>query len=67
MTEIVVTGIGLISPAGLSLDASLSATFPLEPSEDTLTFPAHPGLPRVTPVAEHFSLKGIVKKSKEDT
>ncbi|MGB0647797.1 MAG: beta-ketoacyl synthase N-terminal-like domain-containing protein, partial [Bradymonadia bacterium] len=64
MTAIVITGIGLISPAGLSLEASRSAAFPLKPSEDTTAFPPHPDLPRVTPVTDQFSLKGIVKKRK---
>ena len=59
MTEVVITGLGLISPAGLSLEASRTAVFPLEPSEDTTTFPMHPDLPQVTPVAAQFSLRAL--------
>jgi 3-oxoacyl-[acyl-carrier-protein] synthase II len=65
MNTVVVTGIGLVSPAGVDLIQSREATLPLTPSNDHVTYPEHPELSKVLPVPDHFSLKRIVKKRKD--
>ncbi len=65
MTAIVVTGIGLVSPAGIDLETACAATFPLKPTQDFALYPQHNDLPSVLPVPGHFSLRHIVKKRKD--
>ena len=65
MTEVVLTGVGLVCPAGFTLETALKARFPLPISEDLDRYPAHPQLPNVLPVPDGFTLKGIVKKRKD--
>lgn len=65
MNTVVVTGIGLVSPAGINLTQSRNAVLPLTPSIDNKTYPEHSDLPHVLAVPDHFSLKQIVKKRKD--
>ena len=65
MTSIVVTGIGLVSPAGIDLKTSCASTYPLPVSQDFDQYPNHGDLPAVLPVPSHFSLRHIVKKRKD--
>ena len=65
MTAIVVTGIGLVSPAGINLETSCAAIFPLAPNQEPDIYPAHPDLPNPLTVPSQFSLRQIARKRKD--
>lgn len=64
MTEIILSGIGLVCPAGLNVAAAIGSNFKVEYNKDENRYPFHSALPRVFSVPDEFSLKGIIKKRK---